>query len=312
MKTFEASFNSRIQQEVLTLCHCWLITRRDGRQFGFTDFDAPFIIDSVEYVPTQGFNKFAEQNTSDVSAQNSQIQSILASDAITAADLLGGDYDNATLRIFIIDWTQPPSSLTATPLEYCPRMLANFGEISSDGRGFSAQLVGRLDKFNASAAQLTSQECRYQLGDSRCTVNTAGYTTNGSITAIESRIRFTLSSAFAFVEDYFSEGVLTFTSGQNAGDSYQIRKFFGTRVVELYEPVRRPFAIGETVRAIAGCDKSLTSCEFKFDNVENFGGEPHIPGWDATTVGKGSRGANTNFIPPAPTPPAENPQPPQW
>ena len=44
-----------------------------------------------------------------------------------------------------------------------------------------------------------------------------------------------------------------------------------------------PFQIkaGDLLEVHAGCDKRFVTCRNKFSNVENFRGEPHLPGVDA-------------------------------
>ena len=55
------------------------------------------------------------------------------------------------------------------------------------------------------------------------------------------------------------------------------------RRVELWQSIIAPLAEGDTVRIIAGCDKSPTTCRTKFGNFLNFRGFPHIPGDDWLT-----------------------------
>jgi len=45
--------------------------------------------------------------------------------------------------------------------------------------------------------------------------------------------------------------------------------------------------VGDAYSLIPGCDKLLTTCRDKFSNVDNFRGEPHLPGMDAILRGPG-------------------------
>ena len=38
--------------------------------------------------------------------------------------------------------------------------------------------------------------------------------------------------------------------------------------------------VGDTFNAIAGCDKTISTCIAKFNNAVNFRGEPYVPGMD--------------------------------
>ncbi|OZA06339.1 MAG: hypothetical protein B7Y02_14965 [Rhodobacterales bacterium 17-64-5] len=52
------------------------------------------------------------------------------------------------------------------------------------------------------------------------------------------------------------------------------------RRMELWQGIGADVADGDTVRVIAGCNKSATTCRTKFGNFPNFRGFPHIPGED--------------------------------
>ena len=81
---------------------------------------------------------------------------------------------------------------------------------------------------------------------------------------------------------WFNNGAVLFTSGNNAGVSRGIKTAVegtgGGLDIELH--LRMPFNVdgGETVTLIPGCDKTITDCGNKFDNVLNFQGHPYIPG----------------------------------
>jgi hypothetical protein len=80
---------------------------------------------------------------------------------------------------------------------------------------------------------------------------------------------------------YFDGGLFTFTSGLNAGLSMEIKSYApGVFVLQL--PFPYAVSIGDAYTAIAGCDRSLTTCRDKFANVVNFRGEPYLPGIDKT------------------------------
>ena len=84
---------------------------------------------------------------------------------------------------------------------------------------------------------------------------------------------------------WFDYGVVTWTSGANAGLSAEIRYFNGSQF-GLFEPMPYAIAAGDTYEVTPGCDKRLQTCRDKYDNVVNFRGEPYIPGrQEASRVG---------------------------
>jgi len=97
------------------------------------------------------------------------------------------------------------------------------------------------------------------------------------------------SELTGFADGWFHEGVLTFETGNNAGVSYEIKKWIqGSLTLELWEEVRLEVQVGDQFRLYPGCHKRvLEDCRDRFvipgsrdfasGNVKNFRGEP-VPG----------------------------------
>ena len=75
--------------------------------------------------------------------------------------------------------------------------------------------------------------------------------------------------------DYFSQGFLTMTSGQANGLSREV-KFAHSGKIMLWLPMERPIAVGDTFSIQVGCIKTSSACQYKFNNLANFGGFPGI------------------------------------
>lgn len=77
-------------------------------------------------------------------------------------------------------------------------------------------------------------------------------------------------------DGYFSLGVITFTSGPNNGLSRVIAGYSNSvvKVIPMfpYDP-----GVNDTLTAVPGCDKSLSTCRAKFANPQNFAGFPFVP-----------------------------------
>ena len=145
----------------------------------------------------------------------------------------------------------------------------------------AAARLGSAALLDQAQGEVTSKTCRATLGDSRCTVALSAYTETGTLTAVTSRMVFADSSR-AEADDWFVEGVLTFTGGANAGTSHKVRLFSAGQFTLTLPATFNP-AIGDTYSVIAGCQRRLEDCRDKFDNVVNFQGEPHLPGIDELT-----------------------------
>jgi len=107
-----------------------------------------------------------------------------------------------------------------------------------------------------------------------------GLTLTGTLTGVTDNSNFADTSRTE-ADDFWTFGLLTFTSGNNIGIGIEIKDYtLSTGALELYAAMPFTVASGDTYEVEAGCDKRLTTCITKFDNVKNFRGEPYIPGQD--------------------------------
>lgn len=104
------------------------------------------------------------------------------------------------------------------------------------------------------------------------------FTVTGTIDSVESNERFA-DAAREEERGYFSYGTVTFTSGDNAGFTTEVRDFTNGTFA-LFIPTPKALQVGDTYQAVAGCDKRLDTCVARFNNALNFRGEPHVPGTD--------------------------------
>lgn len=90
---------------------------------------------------------------------------------------------------------------------------------------------------------------------------------------------------------YFNGGLVTFTDGENAGASMEVKSYNQTSgLITLYEPLFYPIVQGTGYSIAPGCDKSFPTCRDRYNNALAFGGEPHLPGYDVI-LQKGEGGA---------------------
>jgi uncharacterized phage protein (TIGR02218 family) len=103
----------------------------------------------------------------------------------------------------------------------------------------------------------------------------------GTITSVASNENFT-DTGRVEADGYFNGGLITFTSGQNAGHSREI-KTFASDTFQLGLPFPYAVAVSDTYEVYRGCDKTFETCRDVFLNGDNFRGEPLIPGIDEIT-----------------------------
>jgi hypothetical protein len=91
-------------------------------------------------------------------------------------------------------------------------------------------------------------------------------------------------------KNYFNRATITFTSGDNATFSRQIKvaniNADGTVTIVLYEELPEDPVVGDVLSLPPGCDRSYSTCRNNFNNVLNrraYG--DLIPGLDAIIKG---------------------------
>lgn len=76
---------------------------------------------------------------------------------------------------------------------------------------------------------------------------------------------------------YFSQGVITFTSGPDSGLSRWVTQYFGGGQLTVVPGLPSAPVTGNTFTIVSGCDKQASTCIGKFRNLIHFGGFPYVP-----------------------------------
>jgi uncharacterized phage protein (TIGR02218 family) len=78
---------------------------------------------------------------------------------------------------------------------------------------------------------------------------------------------------------WFNQGKIQFTSGPCDGLWRTVKAYVnsGTSIVTLTSPFPVSPEVGDTFLIYPGCDKTQSTCETKFSNLDNFRGFPYIP-----------------------------------
>ena len=294
----DAGLRAHLAGGVTTTCRCWRLERRDGRVFGFTSHDADLSFGGTVFRASEGLSTATLEQTTGLAVDNSEAAGVLSDAAITEADIAAGLYDRAAVVCWLVNW--------ANPAERSVVFRGELGEIRRGGGAFRAELRGLTEMLNAPQGRVYQAPCPAVLGDAACGVNLEAPGLSATVAVLSAgegvRPVFDAPELAAFAPRWFEAGRLRVLDGAARGEVAVIkndRAGDGRRVIELWETLRRPLAVGDRVRLQAGCDKRAATCRAKFDNFVNFRGFPHIPGedWlmatprqDGTNDG-GSRGA---------------------
>ncbi|PWJ19156.1 DUF2163 domain-containing protein [Jannaschia seohaensis] len=261
---------------VSTICRAWVLTRTDGRVFGFTDHDASLTVDGVTCVAESGMTAGALEAATGLSVDNTEAVGALRHDGLTEADMRAGRWDDAAVVAYLVDWRLPSA------FEVVFR--GTLGELSVGEGAFTAELRGLSEALNRVRGRVYQPRCDAVLGDLRCGVDLADPTFfgEGVVDAVEEGRVLSLSGLAAFADGWFARGRIEVLDGAAAGLVEQIKRDVGQaeRRVELWGALRADLAVGDRVRVEAGCDKRAETCRAKFSNFWNFRGFPHIPGDD--------------------------------
>jgi uncharacterized phage protein (TIGR02218 family) len=158
------------------------------------------------------------------------------------------------------------------------------GNVQPRRGAFTVELRGLQQYLQQAVGEVSTKTCRARLGDSRCTKDLTAFTFTGTLTAVTSQQVFTDSSR-GEAADYFGEGLLTWTGGENDGLTVKVKSFSFGGLFTLSVPMVGLVEIGDTYSVVAGCRKRLgEDCRDKFSNALNFQGEPHRPTLDELTA----------------------------
>jgi uncharacterized phage protein (TIGR02218 family) len=286
------AFEAHLASGITTLARCWALTRRDGLVLGFTDHDCDLAFDGISFKAETGLTARALMQSTGLSIDNSEALGGLSSAAVTEADITAGRYDGATVEAWLVNW--------ADTAQRVKLMRATLGEITRAGGAFQAELLGLSEALNTAQGRVYQTQCGAVLGDATCRVDLSdpAYAAEGVIGAIGEKTLLA-TGLEGYATGWFARGRLVGVTGAAAGLDAPVksdRLAEGVRQIELWQNLRAPLAVGDTVRLEAGCDKSFATCGEKFANALNFRGFPHIPGEDrllsepvrvATTSGGG-------------------------
>lgn len=277
MRQLPAGMQAHLDGGATTLCRCWRLTRADGAVFGFTDHDRDLTVDGTLFEAQAGFEATEMVSTLGLGVDNLDAAGALTSERLSEAALAAGLFDNATVEIFIVNWTDTAQVLLVRS--------GNLGEVTRSDHAFKAEIRGLAHVLNQPEGRVFQFPCHADLGDARCGVDleAPGFKAQATVADALDRRSFSSSDLAAFADGWFTRGTVTWTLGANAGRGMEIKshRLSGSLAsIDLWQPMSEAVAVGDTFEIRAGCDKQFSTCNAKFANGVNFRGFPHMPGND--------------------------------
>ncbi|WP_230531858.1 DUF2163 domain-containing protein [Microvirga roseola] len=276
MRTIPTDLAAHLAEGATTLCHCWKLLRRDGKAFGFTDYDRDLAFGGTAFAARTGLEAAEASAELGFAVGGGEVAGALVSAGLTEDDIASGLYDDASVETWLVNWS-----------DVAERVLLDIGSIGAIRRadgGCVAEVRGLMHRFDEERGRLFRATCSADLGDGTCGVNLASstYSDTGTVVRTDGALGIA-ASGIGFRDGWCTAGRLTWTGGDNKGLSVEIkvhRAIDGTDEFDLWQRAPHPIKPGDTFRVTAGCDKTHATCRAKFDNVVNFRGFPHMPGND--------------------------------
>lgn len=274
-----------LNSQTPTLATIIKVTRQDGKVFGFTSCDRDLTISGVLYERQSAISPSVIQNTVGTGVDNTDFMGLLDSNKITTTDILAGIWDNAVMELSICDYTGSTVGVMTI-------ITGTMGEVSFQDGQYTAEFRSLAQRLQQEMADLIQATCRVaSFGDSQCAaggligthplsffqrpgLTVASVITQGSVFTVQT----------SDTTGFFDYGVILFTSGLNAGISREIKSSpaggGGLATITVQESFPFAIAVNDVLTLTAGCDRNYTTCVNKFQNQQNFRGEPFLPGVD--------------------------------
>lgn len=289
MKTIPIALATHLALDSTSTGYLLVLRRKDGSVYAFTSADADVSIASVTlntsggavtlanvlHLASPGLNVSSLVLSEGLAVDNAEITTLDDGSVFTKLDVLSDAWVDADFLISRYNILAPANGTEAL-------FSGTTGVVTLDNGEVTVELRGMQQVFQQSQAEVSSKTCRNRLGDARCKVDLVPLTFVAAVTSIASAQAFT-ASALTQSADYFGEGLLTWTSGANAGAQRVVIAHGAGGALTLAVPMWRAIGLGDTFTVVAGCRKRLEDCRDKYANVLNMRAEPQRPTVDALT-----------------------------
>lgn len=301
MKNIPALLLADFQSDKTSLAFIWAIELADGRMIRGTEHDQDIIIPTTGDSPTDRFagHYYATANvsmqdiasTSDLSVDNLDVSGAAAAENATVldvrvSDIESGLLDQAPVFVLVCNWRAPNHG-------YYIIKAGSLGTINHDSDGkYTTEVRGLTQALAQTIIRTFSTTCNVvKFGDVRCKINVPAITITGEVAfgTHNNRQQFEVTLAEGSPVSGFSYrgGILTFTSGQNAGFSRELKvdPNVNSGIAQFWEQFPEDIAPGDAFTLSPGCDRTTAACK-GYNNLVNFRGYGiFIPGVNAITAG---------------------------
>ena len=280
MITLTPSIKAIIESKAHRFANLWKLTKKDASVLRFTDFQKQIEFEGNTYNPIAVADQSAVVAAEGLSERNRSFAGYLSSSALTEDDLRSGLYNDATVQHYQVDWKYP----------WQGSLLSNtffITEIKWTGQTWEADLNGLTTKLRQFKGMTISRNCRFVLGDTNCGIDLSAYTDTDSVASVTTQRRSITSGITGKADNYYADGMLTFTSGANSGRKYEVISSLETAgAITFLLPTFFDIEVNDDFIITPGCNHTDNHCKGNNNrpwatNYLNFGGFPDVPGTTA-------------------------------
>lgn len=277
MKTISPQLAALLANESINLCRLWTVELANGAVYRFTDTNSSILYDGNVYASAPGITISAIQTVLNGEPGDATITFSARNDVIAKNAIRRGALDSARVSIVAVDF----ANLSFGDVPLFSGVVAELAVTDANYSTF--ELRGALYAAERTFLERYSERCRNTFGDSNCGIDVEALGVAFTVEETGPRFSYVGSAELTQDADTFNMGFIRFTSGENLNLEYEIGKFARSpdestgRAALLVRP-RFPIALGDEALIFPGCNKQIkTDCFRRYNNVENFRGEPFVP-----------------------------------
>lgn len=253
--------------------HCLRIVPQWGDTVYLTDHPRDLVMGGHTYQTDSGYQFSGQASEADMAPGVMDMEGIAEIAGISFAEVVSGVFDGARVYAFATTWNNPTEDEE-------PLGVAIMGKTTVKDKRYTAEMMMLVDALNQTVGKTYTAGCQKVFGGQEyagCKVALGPITVTGTITGVTSASVFT-DSARAEAADYFGDGYISFTTGDNAGlKPIEIKEHATGGVLTLHAAMPYAVQVGDAYTLVPGCRKRLEDCRDKWSNIDNFGGFSFIP-----------------------------------
>ena len=265
------------------------IALTSGATLRFTSYDLPLSLGATAYPSNLIVRRGSISQRVGLESQSLDLELAPQADAVSAPTVGGlpflqavrqGFFDGARVTMRKVFMAVPASGLPVnTNGESVVWFVGTVADANAGRQMARLTVESDLARLNIQMPRNVLQPgCVHSLFDGGCTLVKATWTQSGTVSATGPNTSGGFTTGLTQATDFYSLGVITFTSGANSGLSRTVRSHSNTSgALVLVSPFPSAPATGDTFTIVPGCDKQQATCSGKFSNLVHFRGFPYVP-----------------------------------